>query len=65
MTRKDYIAFARILREIKPRKDNSADDYGAKLSQWGKMIEAIAGVFEDGNERFDREKFFKACGYLD
>ena len=65
MTRKDYIKFARTLRGIKPQKTSDIKEYGAKLAQWERMVKAIVGVFEDDNERFDRGKFFKACGYLD
>ena len=64
MSRKDYIKFARILREIKPQKSNNIKEYGAKLSQWDKMIEAIADIFEDDNGRFDRDKFYKEVGYV-
>jgi len=64
MTKKDYIKFARTLRGIKPQKSSDIKEYGAKLSQWGKMIEAIADIFEDDNGRFDRNKFYKEVGYV-
>jgi len=63
MTRKDYIKFARTLRGIKPQKTSDIKEYGAKLAQWERMIRSIADIFGEDNERFSREKFYKACGY--
>ena len=64
MTRKDYVKFARVLRGIKPQNNGNVREYELRLSQWERMIEAIANILEDDNERFNRQKFYKEVGYV-
>ena len=53
MTRKDYVAFANLVQEI-------SDEYGV-ITVAG-VAGRMAEVFAVDNERFDRNKFFDACG---
>ena len=60
MTRKDYIKFAKFWKDHKEISVLSQND------QWAKAVEAsfkdFADLLADDNPRFDRQKFFKACG---
>lgn len=64
MTRKDYIAFANILRgrltEAQARGERSgrAEAVTAML----KTINDVAELFQAENPRFDRARFLAACG---
>ncbi len=54
-TKKTFIAIAAQIA----RMPDSTDDYRrAKVD----IADAIADVFQKQNPRFDREKFYKACG---
>lgn len=56
MTRKDYIAFAALLkdqREVNDKPHNNAVDLTAV---------AMCDLFVRDNPRFDRERFLKAAG---
>jgi len=59
MTRKDYVRFANLLRDIKPNKKSPC------RKEWERLLNDLVVLFKEDNERFDRGKFFKACGYLD
>jgi len=67
MTKKDYIKFAKVLNGLKPVKTDteSVHCYGLRISQWDKLVERIADIFQNDNPRFNKNRFFKACGYLD
>jgi len=67
MSKKDYIKFAKVLSGLKPVKTDteSVRCYGLRVSQWDKLVERIAEIFEADNPRFDKIKFYKACNYLD
>lgn len=54
MTRKDYVAVAKIIAD---------NDSG--MSIWtvrARIADALAEMFAADNPRFDRERFLKACG---
>lgn len=58
MTRKDYIAFAKAIK-------NTLDETGETLDHspvMQKMVQKTADVFVADNPRFDRPKFIQACG---
>lgn len=66
MTRKDYIAFAEALRDVKlalagfletPRHTRR------EMATWQACVVRVADVLADDNPRFDRERFFDACGW--
>lgn len=48
MTKKDYIAIAHAIR-----------DTGGSVP----LVEALCVVFHEDNDRFDRERFLRECGY--
>jgi len=53
MTRKDYVAFAQIVKELNEfRYDNVMVVAAAKMAR----------LFAQDNDRFDAERFFDACG---
>jgi hypothetical protein len=63
MTKKDYIKFAAVLADQKPdAADLQSDAYQAQRDQWMQTTEAIADIFASENGRFDRERFYRACG---
>lgn len=58
MTRKDYQAIAKIFdAEISVRKDTTPGALAIKSVVYG-----LADIFARDNPRFDREKFYTACG---
>ena len=58
MRRKDYVAFAEVFSSILPQSKNYSDGIIRR-----KIINALCKVFKSDNERFDEEKFKKACNY--
>lgn len=54
MTRKHFKAIADSFKQNKP------DGYQREI-QWLKDIESMANTLAQFNERFDKEKFVKAC----
>lgn len=56
MTRKDYTAFARVLRDQYERQDTTA----ARLAI-EEVARDMARVFKADNGRFDRERFLDAA----
>ena len=57
MTRKDYVAIAAAIRK---EVDAGPNKNGHTITQ--KIAENIADVMIRDNQRFDRSRFFKACG---
>lgn len=55
MTKKDYEKFAAMMVKERP-----AMRYGPELVLWGRLAIAMADIFEEDNERFDRERFLDA-----
>lgn len=58
MSRKDYQAVAKVLREER-------EDWGSEGSvqlALSYVASRLAGVFADDNARFDRDKFLAAAG---
>ncbi len=64
MTKKDYIALARVLREARVNHVGIVFKSGImaeRLVQWQLDIQYVADALEDDNARFDRAKFIEAC----
>ena len=61
MTKKDYIAFAKIVSDWRTHYSKN----GITHFEPGEVLERItvqmAEIFEKDNSRFNREKFFTAC----
>ena len=53
MTKKDYIAIARVIEDINSRK---ATGY--------RIAEIFADMLYRDNDRFDRDRFLLACGVI-
>jgi hypothetical protein len=53
MTRKHYIAIAKILKST-----DGIHDYACKAA----IAKSMADYFESNNQNFDRERFLTACG---
>lgn len=52
MTRKDFIAIAKIIKDSEPRKTKAK-----RL-----MVAELCDLYKQTNPRFDRERFKTACG---
>jgi len=57
MSRKDYIRFARLLKDIRPNEKSPCH------KEWERLVNELAILFKEDNNRFKREKFFKEVGY--
>jgi hypothetical protein len=65
MTRKDYQAIAQAIRDERATIEARECDLRKVGEQWAtttSLAVRIALVFEADNERFDRQKFYEACG---
>ena len=71
MTQKDYIAFAHMLKDMRP------GCYGSKskpslysdvewnlMSQWEHIVINMSAVFKADNDKHKPDVFYKACGYV-
>lgn len=61
MTRKDYVAVARIIKDIR-RFHSTYDTLGHAIVPVNVFEDDMAALFAADNDRFDRERFLKACG---
>lgn len=62
MTKKDYVKFARMLREIREGIDPVLVEYthGKEAAMLKAICERFADTLAEDNERFDRDRFFQA-----
>jgi hypothetical protein len=58
VTKKDYVKIALAFLSEKPGKNWNPN----KLVQWELDLKAITNVLASDNPRFDRARFYKACG---
>lgn len=66
MTRKHFVAIAKVLRGLRPDGDPN-DDRGffrADCVQWEATVKGMAELASRYNYRFDEKKFIDACGGL-
>lgn len=56
MSKKHFKALADVLSEHRPQSSP------VLYAQWLQLVKAIAGVCADCNGRFDRQRFYRACG---
>ncbi len=65
MTRKDYAAFAAIVRDTSGMLAPSPDDYQGSDARTRETLDCImlrlADLFARDNPRFDRARFLAAC----
>ncbi len=70
MSRKDYLAFAEIIRYAleDSRKHNTHGQFAMTTKLLQDQLLTIARMlceeFEDDNTRFDEERFMRACGFF-
>jgi hypothetical protein len=62
MSRKHYRAMAEALRFERRYIEAMTGDASARVAQWSRDVRAIADVFAADNGRFDRDRFYRACG---
>ena len=60
MNHKDYIAFARILREFDKR---ARWDYSEYDNAYSKLLQEISTHFKQDDSNFDKITFLDDCGY--
>lgn len=61
MTKKDYVRIASVLRGLIAGCRATDQSDGSKL-MWFSTVDAMAGMLAADNPRFDRDKFYAACG---
>lgn len=63
MTRKHFARLADELKAVKPEHSLTATGQ-AHHGQWCACVYAVADALKGTNDRFDRERFLRACGLL-
>jgi predicted metal-dependent hydrolase len=61
MTKKDYIVFARMVKDLR-KSESHYDKESMAVVRVVDVEDALANIFAADNGRFDRERFYKACG---
>lgn len=63
MTRKDYIKFAGLFAgEMALAQSAASQGDFARVTQVRNIVLSTADIFAQDNPRFDRERFYTACG---
>lgn len=62
MTRKDYVRIAEALHNAKP---HLGELYGPEGRAWLAAVCSVADALGNDNERFDGDRFLRACGVDD
>ena len=57
MTKKDYITFAKMLKEVKENKPKLTT---SQKMVFNSIVYRIKNIFQNDNERFDNERFENA-----
>ena len=65
LTRRHFKAIAAALSLVRPVPERYAhmNSYDAAVVQWRDSVCRLADMCAAENERFDRHKFYEACGY--
>jgi hypothetical protein len=61
MTKRDFILIAETLKNERPDRDGTKWADGAR-DLWSTTVLAFANALATKNPRFDKERFFDACG---
>ena len=66
MTKNDYIIIAKVFNEIKPQTlaENPTAINEGRQEIWGGLLIKLAQALHQDNNKFDKIKFFKACGAI-
>jgi len=59
MTRKDYIKIAKVIREH-TRGADKEDGYEGSIAHYI-LVESLSDIFKNDNDKFDADRFKKAC----
>lgn len=62
MTKKDYIAIARIISDAALINLTTQGEIDANKDTRHRIAHALAGLMQRDNELFDRARFLDACG---
>ena len=64
MTKKDYVLIANILNEVKPTPyiQEETEENAGKHEIYGNLIIKFAQALHQENDKFNKIKFFEACG---
>ena len=63
MTKKNYVAFADMMAELKPEFNaNKKYEKGARYAMYFEIMQGMCEVFEEDNPRFDAERFAEWVG---
>jgi hypothetical protein len=62
MTEKHFINFAEMLKRMKPTNPSVTPE---RHAMWCEFVLEIMDVFNSDNSRFNRERFQRACGYIE
>lgn len=62
MTKKDYVAIARVISDGQFINCPTAAEYQINLATRSKIGRQLADVCASDNPRFDRARFLAACG---
>lgn len=62
MTKKDYELIAKVIEYNMPSQIAKPKGYNDRLEAWTNLLNGLIEAFEQNNNKFDREKFLKACG---
>ena len=66
MTRKDYVKFAEMMHfHAKCIDQGKYQGKAAPADLWGHLVNGMASIFRSDNDRFDVNRFHKACGVED
>ena len=61
MTRKDYIAIAKVF-QARSEMARNIQNAPSRLAHYAEVAGDLADVLAQDNQRFDRARFLKACG---
>ncbi len=62
MSKKDYKKFAVVLKNYYSAYSDPAKSGGSR-TMWQSLVLDLADLFAEDNRKFDRNKFFDACGW--
>lgn len=62
MTAKHFRALAEALKGTRPMRIGTPAEQAARQDAWERDVRAVADVCYAANGRFDRDRFYRACG---
>jgi hypothetical protein len=65
MTKKHFILLAEVLKYCKPSQIARPQGFEHRMHAWGIVCEEMARKLKEDNSKFDTNKFYIACGYVE